>query len=82
MPAPRQLDFGRHHDDVGRLRVVLGEGLVEHEQVVRRADGDQFAIRLGQAEAFAGHALDRLAVELFEMFVMLAAAMPFVAASR
>ena len=48
-----RLDFGRHHDDVGRLRVGLGQRLFQHEQVVRRADRHQLAVRLGQARAFA-----------------------------
>ena len=43
--------LGRHHHDVGRVRVALGEGLFEHEQVVRRADGDQLAIGFRQAQA-------------------------------
>ena len=47
----RRRHLGRHHHHVGRLRVGLGQGLFQHEQVLRRADGHQLAVRLGQAQA-------------------------------
>ena len=56
--AAGELDLGRHHDDVGRLRIGVGERLVEHEQVVRRANGHQLAIGLGESQGFGRDHLD------------------------
>ena len=56
--------FGGHHDHVGRLRIGIGQRLFQHEQIVRRANRHQLAVRLEHAQRIAGDFVDFGAVEL------------------
>lgn len=71
--AWRLHDLGGHDDDVRNVGVGLSQSLLQHRQVIGRANGDQLPVGLGQAKAFRGDLPSRLLVELLEVFVLLPA---------